>query len=118
MKMCVWKTSTYMLQVVCSLCKPEMSVLWSAVLKLVERKGNQEEKHLNAEISNLIGRRTCMHDFDTMGTEVCVCVYLCVCGSVCVCVVVCVCVGWEVETAVECCFETGAGLQEGGSVSV
>ena len=43
-----------------------------AVLKLVEREGNQEEKQLNSEISNLIGRRTCMHDFDTMGTEVCV----------------------------------------------
>ena len=42
------------------------------VLKLVERKGNQDEKHLNVEISNLIGRRTCMHDFDTMGAEVCV----------------------------------------------
>jgi phosphatidylinositol-4,5-bisphosphate 3-kinase len=39
------------------------------VLKLVERKGNQEEKQLNSEISNLIGRRTCMHDFDTMGAE-------------------------------------------------
>ena len=44
----------------------------SLVLKLVERKGNQEEKQLNAEISTLIGRRTCMHDFDTMGAEVCV----------------------------------------------
>ena len=48
------------------------SVSWCAVLKLVERKGNQEEKQLNLEISNLIGRRTCMHDFDTMGIEVCV----------------------------------------------
>ena len=41
------------------------------VLKLVERQGNQEEKQLNSEISTLIGRRTCMHDFDTMGAEVC-----------------------------------------------
>lgn len=44
------------------------------VLKLVERKGNQKEKQLNAQITDLIGRRTCMHDFDTMGTEVCLCV--------------------------------------------
>jgi phosphatidylinositol-4,5-bisphosphate 3-kinase len=43
--------------------------LYAPVLKLVEREGNQEEKQLNSEISNLIGRRTCMHDFDTMGTE-------------------------------------------------
>ncbi len=38
------------------------------VLKLVERQGNQVEKQLNAEISNLIGRR--LHDFDVMGKEV------------------------------------------------
>jgi len=38
------------------------------VLKLVERQGNQSEKLLNAEISNLIGRR--LHDFDVMGKEV------------------------------------------------
>ena len=47
------------------------NILCLVVLKLVERKGNQEEKQLNLEIANLIGRRTCMHDFDTMGTEVC-----------------------------------------------
>ena len=38
------------------------------ILKLVERQGNQQEKLLNAEISNLIGRR--LHDFDVMGAEV------------------------------------------------
>lgn len=38
------------------------------VLKLLERQGNQVEKQLNAEISNLIGRR--LHDFDVMGKEV------------------------------------------------
>lgn len=38
------------------------------VLKLVERQGNHNEKLLNAEISNLIGRR--LHDFDVMGPEV------------------------------------------------
>ena len=31
-------------------------------------QGNQEEKVLNAKISNLIGRR--LHDFDIMGAEV------------------------------------------------
>ena len=31
-------------------------------------QGNQEEKVLNAKISNLIGRR--LHDFDIMGSEV------------------------------------------------
>lgn len=39
-------------------------------LKLVERQGNHDEKLLNAEISNLIGRR--LHDFDVMGAEVCI----------------------------------------------
>ena len=34
----------------------------------MERQGNQEEKLLNAEISNLIGKR--LHDFDLMGAEV------------------------------------------------
>ena len=38
------------------------------LLKLVERQGNQEEKLLNAEISNLIGKR--LHEFDIMGAEV------------------------------------------------
>ena len=38
------------------------------LLKLMERQGNQEEKLLNAEISNLIGKR--LHDFDIMGAEV------------------------------------------------
>lgn len=38
------------------------------MLKLTERQGNQDEKLLNAEISNLIGRR--LHDFDVMGAEV------------------------------------------------
>jgi len=52
------------------LCFSELN-LYAPVLKLVERKGNLEEKQLNAEISTLIGHRTCMHDFDTMGAEVC-----------------------------------------------
>ena len=34
----------------------------------MEKLGNQNEKLLNAEISNLIGRR--LHDFDVMGSEV------------------------------------------------
>ena len=38
------------------------------LLKLMERQGNQDEKLLNAEISNLIGKR--LHDFDVMGAEV------------------------------------------------
>ena len=38
------------------------------LLKLVERQGNQDEKLLNAEISNLIGKK--LHDFDVMGAEV------------------------------------------------
>lgn len=38
------------------------------LLKLMERQGNQDEKLLNAEISNLIGKR--LHDFDVMGVEV------------------------------------------------
>ncbi len=38
------------------------------MLKLLERQGNQDEKLLNAEISDLIGRR--LHDFDIMGAEV------------------------------------------------
>ena len=42
--------------------------LYVPILKLVERQGNQGEKLLNAEISNLIGRR--LHDFDIMGAEV------------------------------------------------
>lgn len=42
--------------------------LFVPILKLVERQGNQGEKLLNAEISNLIGRR--LHDFDVMGAEV------------------------------------------------
>lgn len=42
--------------------------LFIPILKLVERQGNQREKLLNAEISNLIGRR--LHDFDVMGPEV------------------------------------------------
>ena len=42
--------------------------LYVPILKLVERQGNQGEKLLNAEISNLIGRR--LHDFDVMGPEV------------------------------------------------
>ena len=43
--------------------------LFIPMLKLLERQGNQEEKLLNAEISDLIGRR--LHDFDVMGAEVC-----------------------------------------------
>lgn len=43
--------------------------LFIPMLKLMERQGNQDEKLLNAEISNLIGRR--LHDFDIMGPEVC-----------------------------------------------
>ena len=42
--------------------------LFIPILKLVEKQGNQDEKLLNAEISNLIGRR--LHDFDVMGAEV------------------------------------------------
>ncbi len=42
--------------------------LFIPMLKLVERQGNQDEKLLNAEISNLIGRR--LHDFDVMSAEV------------------------------------------------
>lgn len=42
--------------------------LFIPMLKLLERQGNQEEKLLNAEISDLIGRR--LHDFDVMGAEV------------------------------------------------
>lgn len=42
----------------------------TVVLMLVERQGNQQEKQLNVEIATLIGRRTCMHEFDTMGAEV------------------------------------------------
>ena len=38
------------------------------LLKLTERRGNQDEKLLNAEISNLIGKR--LHEFDVMGAEV------------------------------------------------
>ena len=81
MKKCVWKISTYMPQVDLLLWEVRDSqYLGVAVLKLVEREGNQEEKQLNSELSNLIGRRTCMHDFDTMGTEV----YMCgLCKLVC-----------------------------------
>lgn len=50
-------------------CYSELD-LYVPILKLVERQGNQGEKLLNAEISNLIGRR--LHDFDVMGAEVCV----------------------------------------------
>ena len=42
--------------------------LFIPMLKLLERQGNQDEKLLNAEISDLIGRR--LHDFDIMGAEV------------------------------------------------
>ena len=42
--------------------------LFIPMLKMLERQGNQEEKLLNAEISDLIGRR--LHDFDVMGAEV------------------------------------------------
>lgn len=42
----------------------------TVVLMLVERQGNQKEKQLNLEIATLIGRRSCMHEFDTMGAEV------------------------------------------------
>lgn len=42
--------------------------LFIPMLKLLERQGNQDEKLLNAEISDLIGRR--LHDFDVMGAEV------------------------------------------------
>lgn len=42
--------------------------LFIPMLKLTERQGNQDEKLLNAEISNLIGKR--LHDFDIMGSEV------------------------------------------------
>ena len=42
--------------------------LFMPMLKLQERQGNQDEKLLNAEISDLIGRR--LHDFDIMGPEV------------------------------------------------
>ncbi len=47
----------------------EEAELFIPLLKLVERKGNQEEKLLNAEISNLIGKK--LHEFDVMGQEVC-----------------------------------------------
>ena len=50
-----------------SKCYGELD-LYVPILKLVERQGNQGEKLLNAEISNLIGRR--LHDFDVMGPEV------------------------------------------------
>ena len=50
-----------------SYCYSELD-LFVPILKLVERQGNQGEKLLNAEISNLIGRR--LHDFDVMGPEV------------------------------------------------
>ena len=50
-----------------SYCYSELD-LYVPILKLVERQGNQGEKLLNAEISNLIGRR--LHDFDVMGPEV------------------------------------------------
>lgn len=43
--------------------------LFIPMLKLMEREGNQDEKMLSAEISNLIGKR--LHDFDIMGAEVC-----------------------------------------------
>ncbi len=46
----------------------EEAGLFIPLLKLVERKGNQEEKLLNAEISNLIGKK--LHEFDIMGAEV------------------------------------------------
>jgi len=42
--------------------------LFMPMLKLQDRQGNQDEKLLNAEISDLIGRR--LHDFDIMGPEV------------------------------------------------
>ena len=48
--------------------------LFAPVLKLVERQGNQQEKLLTAEISNLIGRR--LHDLDIMGAEVYSCTQL------------------------------------------
>ena len=43
-----------------------MLVVYSLSLSCLQ--GNQEEKVLNAKISNLIGRR--LHDFDIMGAEV------------------------------------------------
>lgn len=54
-------------------CYSELD-LYVPILKLVERQGNQGEKYLNAEISNLIGRR--LHDFDVMGPEVSVVLYI------------------------------------------
>lgn len=51
--------------------------LFIPMLKLMEKQGNQDEKLLNAEISNLIGKR--LHDFDIMGAEVC---DVCVCSSI------------------------------------
>lgn len=51
--------------------------LFIPMLKLMEREGNQDEKMLSADISNLIGKR--LHDFDIMGAEVRV--YACVCGQ-------------------------------------
>lgn len=46
----------------------EDAQLFIPLLRLVERKGDQGEKLLNAEISNLIGKK--LHDFDVMGGEV------------------------------------------------
>lgn len=42
--------------------------LFQPLLKVVEKKGNQEEKRLNAEISQTIGKR--LADFANLGTEV------------------------------------------------
>ena len=50
-----------------SVCYGDLDVA-IPMLKLVERQGNQNEKLLNAKISNVIGRR--LHDFDVMGKEV------------------------------------------------
>ena len=42
--------------------------LFQPLLKVVEKKGNQEEKRLNAEISQTIGKR--LADFANLGAEV------------------------------------------------
>jgi phosphatidylinositol-4,5-bisphosphate 3-kinase len=42
--------------------------LFQPILKLEERKGSQQEKLFNAELSNLIGAR--VHDFEVMGQEI------------------------------------------------
>lgn len=46
----------------------EEARLYQPLLKVVEKKGNQEEKRLNAEISQTIGKR--LADFANLGTEV------------------------------------------------